>query len=386
MTVPNHKITGTALDNTLIGTGADDAIYGLGGRDILTGGEGDDLLDGGTGGDRMAGGLGDDTYIVDSISDRVTELRGAGIDSVETGLFAYSLRLNVENLTFTSSGRHIGFGNNLANMITGNAGNDRLTGKAGDDSLSGGAGVDSLYGGTGNDRLSGGTGADKLYGGAGNDVLDGGSSADLMVGGAGNDTYVVDSVGDRLREGPKAGTDTVQSSVTFKLGANIENLVLTGSDPIRGTGNALDNVLTGNEEANTLRGLAGNDTLGGGAGLDTLTGGIGGDKFVFSTKPSSIGNFDTITDFSHFEGDKIVLSATIYAEFDQLTRIDADSFYAAPGATKAKSDGQFLIYNSTTGALYYDAGGPDGANPVKIAELGTNDHPDLAFNDFLIIA
>lgn len=386
MTVPSHKITGTDLGNTLIGTSADDAIYGLGGRDILTGGEGDDLLDGGAGGDRMSGGSGNDTYIIDVISDRVTELRGAGIDSVETGLFAYSLRLNVENLSFTSSGRHIGFGNNLANTITGNSGNDRLTGKAGDDILNGNGGADSLFGGTGNDRLSGGTGADKLYGGAGNDVLDGGSSADLMVGGDGNDTYVVDNVSDRVLEGPKSGTDTVQASVTFKLGANIENLILTGSDPIKGTGNALDNVLTGNDEANTLRGLDGKDTLDGGAGLDTLIGGIGSDKFVFSTKPSSLGNFDTITDFSHFEGDKIVLSATIYAEFDQLTHMDADSFYAGDGATKAKADGQFLIYNTTTGALYYDAAGPDGANPVKIAQLGTNDHPDLAYNDFLIIA
>ena len=60
-------------------------------------------------------------------------------------------------------------------------------------------------------------------------VLDGGAGADTLVGGTGNDTYVVDNAGDVVTEGAGAGTDTVQSSVTFTLGANVENLTLTGA-------------------------------------------------------------------------------------------------------------------------------------------------------------
>ena len=90
-----------------------------------------------------------------------------------------------------------------------------------------------------------------------------------MIGGAGNDTYVVDNTADVVTENPSEGTDLVQSSVTYTLAANVENLTLTGTTAINGTGNALDNVLTGNTAANTLTGGAGNDTLSGGTGADT---------------------------------------------------------------------------------------------------------------------
>ena len=67
------------------------------------------------------------------------------------------------------------------------------------------------------------------------------------------------------------GLDTVQSSITYTLGAEIENLTLTGNGSINGTGNALDNVLTGNSGNNTLNGGAGADTLIGGTGTDTAS-------------------------------------------------------------------------------------------------------------------
>ena len=59
---------------------------------------------------------------------------------------------------------------------------------------------------------------------AGNDMLDGGTGNDTMIGGAGNDTYVVDAAGDVVTELAGQGTDTVQSSVSYTLGANVENL------------------------------------------------------------------------------------------------------------------------------------------------------------------
>ena len=119
--------------------------------------------------------------------------------------------------------------------------------------------------------ISGLGGNDTLLGLAGNDTLDGGSGADSMVGGVGNDLYLVERAGDAARENPGEGTDLVQSSITHALGANLENLTLTGTGNINGTGNAADNVITGNNGNNVLVGLGGADTLDGGAGTDTAS-------------------------------------------------------------------------------------------------------------------
>ena len=117
-----------------------------------------------------------------------------------------------------------------------------------------------MSGGAGNDSLSGGAGNDVLDGGSGNDTLNGGAGVDTMTGGVGNDTYTVDNVGDVVLENVNEGTDKVNSSISYTLGANVENLTLTGSAAINGTGNALDNIITGNTGANVLAGGAGNDT------------------------------------------------------------------------------------------------------------------------------
>ncbi|WP_280955277.1 calcium-binding protein [Paludibacterium denitrificans] len=146
--------------------------------------------------------------------------------------------------------------------------------------LTGTSGVDTLNGGAGNDTLSGLAGNDILNGGAGDDTLDGGAGNDTLSGGLGNDTYVVDSSADVLKENANEGTDAVKSSVSFTLGHNLENLTLTGTAAINGTGNALDNVLIGNSAINTLTGGAGNDRLDGGAGADTLIGGTGDDLYI----------------------------------------------------------------------------------------------------------
>ena len=118
-------------------------------------------------------------------------------------------------------------------------------------------------------RLLGGAGNDTLNGGQNNDTLDGGTGADVMAGGAGNDTYVIDNAGDVVTEAVAAGTDTVNASISYSLGANAEDLVLTGSADLSATGNALNNVITGNAGNNILEGGAGADTLSGGAGNDT---------------------------------------------------------------------------------------------------------------------
>jgi Ca2+-binding RTX toxin-like protein len=134
-----------------------------------------------------------------------------------------------------------------------------------------------VAGGDGNDSLSGGAGNDSLDGEAGDDRLDGGAGDDQLAGGAGNDIYVVDSAGDLIVEDSGAGIDGVLSSVSQALAANVDNLTLTGSAAIDGTGNGLDNVIVGNAGANAVAGGDGNDSLAGGAGNDNLDGGSGDD-------------------------------------------------------------------------------------------------------------
>ena len=174
----------------------------------------------------MIGGAGDDTYIVDSAADVVTEAASAGTDIVQSSATSYTLATNLENLTLIGTDNINGTGNTLSNTITGNAGDN---------------------------------------------ILSGGTGADVLLGGLGNDTYIVDNVGDTAVENDNAGTDTIKSSVTFSLSNFLENLTLTGSGSINGTGNALSNFLSGTTGNNILNGLAGRDVLQGLAGNDTLT-------------------------------------------------------------------------------------------------------------------
>jgi Ca2+-binding RTX toxin-like protein len=229
----------------------------------------------------------------------------------------HTLADNVERLTLVGAAQR-GWGNALANTITGNDAGDRLRGGSGDDTISAGAGNDNLFGG--NDR-------DWLSGGAGRDTLDGAAGADTMIGGTGDDTYHVDNPGDQISEAPGEGTDTVIAATMFyALGENLENLTLAGASNAVGWGNNLNNRLIGSAGNNALRGGAGNDTLNGGAGADTLTGGVGADRFVFDAGQA---DGDVIADFlgrSARVGDAIVLkgfgTTADGATFTPLTPLD----------------------------------------------------------------
>src|SRR5687767_110264 len=113
-------------------------------------------------------------------------------------------------------------------------------------SITGTNGPNTITGTIRTDILRGLAGNDTLFGLAGRDALEGGLGADRMFGGAGNDTYVVDNVGDRVVESAGAGIDRVLASITYTLGAHVENLTLTGAAAITGTGNGLNNVVRGN--------------------------------------------------------------------------------------------------------------------------------------------
>ncbi|MBK8173912.1 MAG: hypothetical protein IPK66_00990 [Rhodospirillales bacterium] len=263
-----------------ISTGdGDDSIFASAGDDTLVGGAGNDTLDGVLGSDSMIGGIGNDVYRVESAGDVISEAGGGGTDRVESSI-TYTLGANLENLTLLGSAAINGTGNALNNTIIGNTAANVLSGLGGLDTLDGGAGNDRLLGGDGSDSLLGGAGNDTLLGGAGNDTLDGGAGNDSLDGGVGNDVYRVNTAGDVVFEAAVPGTDRVESTVSYTLGANVENLTLTGGAAINGTGNALANIVIGNGGANSLFGLAGNDSLVGNAGNDTLDGGAGNDTMA----------------------------------------------------------------------------------------------------------
>jgi Ca2+-binding RTX toxin-like protein len=302
----------TPAADTLTGTDTTDVLAGGDGADVLNGLAGMDLLDGGAGADTLAGGTGDDLYVVDSAGDIVDERAGEGRDLVQSSI-TYTLGAQVEKLLLLGSGAIDGTGNDLDNRLVGNAGANRLVGGAGNDTLIGDAGSDTLVGGAGHDTyivdagtdtvielanegidtviasVSYGLGAhlealmltgsarsatgndldNLLVGTVGDNTIDGGTGADTMQGDLGDDTYLVDNAGDVVTEIDGYGIDLVRASVSHTLDDHVENLLLTGTAALDGTGNALDNVLTGNAAANRLDGGDGADTLVGGAGDDT---------------------------------------------------------------------------------------------------------------------
>jgi len=257
--------------------------------------------------------------------------------------------------------------------------------------LSGDSGPDILYGADGIDILQGNSGDDTLIGNAGNDTLNGGTGADTMLGGAGNDTYSVDNVGDSVIENAGEGIDKVVSSISYTLCAYVENLTLSGGAAINGAGNELDNILTGNSGANLLAGYGGNDTLAGGAGNDrlnggigndTLSGGIGNDVFVFDSVLNAASNKDTITDFTSGQ-DKIELKRTIFSALPAEGTLASFAYLASPTGAAA-DEHHYILYNTTSGALLYDADGNGQGVAIEFATL-TN-KPQIKAEDFIIVS
>jgi Ca2+-binding RTX toxin-like protein len=213
--------------------------------------------------------------------------------------------------------------------ILGTTGDDTLTGGSTPDRILGLAGDDSLSGEGEDDYLSGGQGKDDLIGGPGDDVLNGGPDDDDMQGDAGDDLYIVNSAGDQIKgEAAGGGADTVVSTVSLTLIANVEDLILDGTTALNGTGNGLSNRITGNQAANTLDGGDGNDFLTGGLGKDTLFGGKGDDRFIYTDvleSPNTATGRDVIKDFNEKLNDEKIDLSLIDANEGTAT-LDAFTF------------------------------------------------------------
>ena len=348
------------------GGGGNDELQGGDADDRLDGGTGNDTLNGGTGADTLIGGRGNDAYLVDNLNDLIIEASKMAreIDTVHSEV-SWTLSANLENLTLTGTASINGTGNALANSLSGNDADNVLDGKAG---------------------------------------------ADTLIGGLGNDTYLIDNTRDRIVESSTISSeiDTVQSSISWKLGVNLEQLVLTGTRAINGTGNDLDNTLTGNAAANILNGQAGNDILSGGGGtdrfiLDSLTGSdfisdflSGTDKLVLDNSGlGGLGDKD-----SRLEGALLRDSAGGFSNKAELVVFSNDINGSISATAASEQIGSassayvigdtriFAVDNGSQTAVYLfkaqDANAIVDSNELKL--LGVLDTAQTALRDYLFQA
>ena len=415
-----HIETFTTTNSTLSGA------IDLTGNDLaqlISGNQGANRLDGRGGADTLQGLGGADIYLVDNALDVVREAVGAGVDGVFSSVsYALGVGQEIERLStrdvlltdaLTLTGNEFGqvmIGNNGANTLDGGAGADSMEGLWGDDRYivdNAGDVVREMVGG-GNDRvmasvnhtlgagheielltttnfllsvainLTGNEFAQTLSGNQGVNRLDGKGGADTMQGLGGSDDYFVDNALDVVREAVGGGTDRVFTAVSHALGAGQEVESLTTTNfALSVTMN-----LTGNEFGQTIGGNQGVNTLDGKGGTDTLQGLGGADSFVFSTALGA-GNIDTIRDFD--TTDTIVLSRAIFAGLPLGGILDVASFVAGAGLVAAVDAFDRIIYNTTTGGLFYDLDGVGGTGTVQFALL-QNRPVFLNETDFAIIA
>lgn len=344
------------INEVLYGFDGNDRIFGLSGNDLIYGGAGNDIIDGGSGTDAMVGQTGDDTYFVDHVRDTVFERIDQGYDKVWTTVgYTLDLGAEIEELLLLDSG---------ATTPLSLTGND--------------------YG-------------QLLRGNNGANVLDGKGGADVMRGFGGDDTYYVDHVADKVIEVAGGGTDTVYASLTFSLGAGQEIEFLRASDvnataTMNLTGNEGAQRIFGNVGANKLIGLNGDDRLYGyggadqlygGAGNDMLSGGVGNDSFIFNTPLNAASNVDTILDFTNKVGndDRIMIDDAFFARLTQTGPINAAFFKANLSGTATDSN-DFILYETDTGKLFYDADGNGAGTAVLFAIL--TGAPTLTASDFVV--
>ncbi|GLK67631.1 beta strand repeat-containing protein [Hansschlegelia plantiphila] len=395
--------TGNSLNNRLTGSSGDNLLSGRDGADTLSGGVGNDTLDGGDGADRLTGGVGSDTFIVDTNADVVMEARGQGAADtvIASATFTLNSAAEIEVMKTTDAAATTAInlnGNSFAQSLTGNAGANALNGGGGADTMTGGAGSDTYTIDNAGDvvieaNVSGvdtvnasvtfslahqfvenltltGAAAIDATGNSLDNVLTGNAGVNVLTGGTGDDDYYVQTVGDKAVEANGQGDDRVLSSVSYSLaGQYIERLRLTGDGDVNATGNSLKNTIAGNDHDNILDGMTGADRIAGGAGHDA---------FVFSTTLGS-SNVDAITDFSAAD-DTMRLGQSVFAGL-ALGALSADAFHLGTAAADASDR---IIFNNTTGALFFDRDGT-GATYKAVQFATLENHATITAADFTII-
>ncbi len=403
------NITGSDSDQIIAGNDGNNVLRGRGGNDAIFGGLGTDTLD---------GGLGDDSLFVNDASDIIVEAAGEGRDivysSVSYGLTAgaHVEILSADVLSATSAITLVG--NELDNLIYGNAGANALRGGGGLDTLLGGFGDDEYYITSGGETIFeyanegrdiiysdlshglaagshveilsaislsstaalnfGGNELDNyIYGNAGMNILYGGGGLDTLVGGGGDDTYYILGGNELLYEAASGGRDTAYAFVSYTLtgGAEVEILStnsIGGTAAIDLTGNEFGQEVDGNDGVNTLDGKGGNDLLVGFGGADT---------FAF-TSALGAGNVDQILDFASGT-DKIALDNAVFTGLVDGP-LPNGAFATGPAATELDDR---IVYNSATGQLFFDADGSGGIAAVQFASVAPG--TILAASDFTVI-
>ncbi|MGB3067580.1 MAG: VWA domain-containing protein [Ottowia sp.] len=222
------------------------------------------------------------------------------------------------------------------------------------------------------DTINSGGGMDVIYGGTGDDTINAGQSVRLINGGDGTDML---NIGANF------------TSVSDAQIINIENITLTQSGTALNLSNQTEGfTITGSTGADTIIGGSGADKISAGGGNDTLTGGAGADQFIFNTNLSGGNNVDKITDFSSAEGDKIVLSRTNIFTNLPTSLTSAELLVVNNNGSSTNAGSAHLIYETSTGNLYYDSNGGSSGNRTLFATLGTTtSHPALTINDFMLI-
>ena len=331
-----ENLIGSGLADTLTGDTFGNALSGGAGVDTIFGGAGNDNISGDGGADIMHGGSGDDRFVVDTYAgEAVVELLGEGTDTVYAYI-DYTLGLNIEQIILVEGSAAVNAGGGEdGNVIIGNSA------------------ANTIYGYGGNDVISGGGGADSLLGMDGNDAIDGQGGNDQMIGGLGDDLFVIDSISDVAAEFFGEGIDTVYADIDYTLGGNIEQLILReGSAAVNGAGDADNNVIIGNSAVNTIYGNDGADTLYGfanndvlvggngqdiidsGAGNDNLSGNADADQFKFAAGDG----LDIVTDFSGAQGDQLVISTALAANFAAFvaagTTVNGNAVYTFGGGAQ----------------------------------------------------
>ncbi|WP_272947474.1 calcium-binding protein, partial [Variovorax sp. JS1663] len=286
-TLRQLAVTGNDGNNVLNGfDGLDDAMAGGGGNDRLDGGTGNDTLDGGAGHDYLIGGAGNDTYSFQRGGGQDILTDSAGVDAVQLGAGILPSDVTLIKTSSSPTNRAPGdvvHGTSVDSLVIALASGEQLW-IPGQFTTAGA--IESI-------RFADGT----LW--AASDInarlINSVGTANTQTGTSGNDTYTVDHRSDQIIESAGGGTDLANSSVSYSLPNNVENLMLTGILNINATGNDGANVITGN---------AGDNVLDGGAGGDTLIGGLGNDTYIVEA-----GLPMTLPDWSYLPKDVIVETA-----------------------------------------------------------------------------